>query len=156
MTAHVIEDGQDFGVPTNLLASNTELLSLPAEQVDARVEQRAAWRPTVVPMAPPTDHALVAQKIEAGRMDVQAPEHPAEVVNLGNSFAYDGETYWISPAETWDLEIFELIEDGKMVTACHKMVGDEQWKKFKAKPRTAAQFNEFFLASQEALSTKSR
>lgn len=149
MTAHVIENGFDFGVPTDLLQSDQELLHLPVELVDSRVEQRAAWRPAIVPDVPGKHTALAAQAREATELD-------AEVVNLGNSFTFDGQTYWIQAAETWDLEIFELIEDGKLVKACHLMLGDKQWAQFKAKPRKAKDFNELFVASQSALGTKSR
>lgn len=153
MTAHVIENGYDFGVPTDLLLDDNELLNLPVDVVDARVEQRAAWRPTVVPDPPaPSATALAAQVAEASALD-DRPD--ATVTNLGSSFTYDGETYWIRPADDWDLEIFEMIEDGKLVKACHLMLGDKQWAQFKAKPRKAKDFNELFVASQEALSTKS-
>ncbi len=145
MTVHVIEDGQDFGVPTNLLTSDAELLSVPIEVVNARAEQRAAWQPKVVTYPVTQGLALAVQKEEA----------KAETQDLGHSFTYDGETYWIQPADNWDIEIFELIEDGKLVKACRLMLGDKQWSLFKSKPRKAKDFNELFVASQAALSTKS-
>lgn len=123
----------DFGVAVSHFQSDEELLRLPIKRVVDEAE----------PTPPTRGTALAAQKEEATAVEVAYP------------FSFDGELYHMPPADEWDLEVFELIEAGKLVTAMKMMIGDKQWRKFKSKPRKAAEFNDFFLAGQEALPTKS-
>lgn len=159
---HAVHDGMDFGIPATALASDADLLQTPV----AEVEARAAKAPSALTLVPPKpapparNNALAAQKAEVEVVETSttvedAAEQGAEITNLGHSFQYDEETYWIQAADTWDLDVFELQESGKLISACKLMLGDDQWAKFKTKPRKAKDFNDMFLIAMKALGTKS-
>jgi len=51
-------------------------------------------------------------------------------------FDFDGVTYTIPRAQLDNVELLEMIEDGKNITAMRGYVGAEQWAKFKDQVRT--------------------
>ena len=50
-------------------------------------------------------------------------------------FTFRGVTYHINREDVDDLELFELIEDNKSITACRQILGPERWKQFKESAR---------------------
>lgn len=75
---------------------------------------------------------------------------PAEFEAKGQkiSFQYDGETFEVLPPAEWDVEALEAVEDQKIVTCIRLILGDEQWKRFKARPRTVGDLNALFAVMQ--------
>lgn len=67
----------------------------------------------------PQDHKV---KDEAKRKDV--------------TLAHEGIDYTITADAIDDLELFEMIEDGKQLTALRRFLGADQWETFKDSVRT--------------------
>jgi len=67
------------------------------------------------------------------------------------SFVYDGETYRILPGDEWDIAILEAAEDGKIITAAKMLLGPEQYKRFRARPRKNRDMRAFFEAAGEVM-----
>jgi hypothetical protein len=57
---------------------------------------------------------------------------------------YNGDTYVIGDPAEWDIQVFEDIEDQRLVTAVRAILGPVQWVKFKSKKPNAAEFGKFF------------
>jgi len=57
---------------------------------------------------------------------------------------YDGELYEI-PEESrdWPLEVLDAQEEGKSLGMIKGLLGDEQYARFRAKPRTMGAFDDF-------------
>ena len=74
-------------------------------------------------------------------------------------FEFDGVTYTVPPAKTWPLEAQEAEEAGQFATALKEILGEEQYKKFKKKPRTVGDLEdittELFKAVEKALDVDS-
>lgn len=133
---HTVIDEADFGIPASALVDDGDLFTRPV----AVVEQRT---PAAPQPAPTPGVALAAAK--------------AEVDAIGTTFVFEGETYFVQPAEEWDVEVFEAAEDGKFVSAVKLLLGAAQWKRFKAgKRRVSRDVEAIFVAAQRALGTKSR
>lgn len=62
---------------------------------------------------------------------------------------YDGATYAIPPIADWDLEVLESVEDGRITGAVRILLGDEQWRKFKAGHKVS-DLRELFKAIEAA------
>ena len=74
-----------------------------------------------------------------------------EALDQSVTFEFDGESYTVAPAASWDLEWVESLEDGKIIAAIRSVLGAAQWTRFKAKKRTAADVGSLFEALQAAL-----
>jgi len=48
------------------------------------------------------------------------------------SFKFEGEEYTVALANIRDIDTVEELEEGKMVVPLKRIVGREQWKKFRA------------------------
>lgn len=75
----------------------------------------------------------------------------AEAQDADVTFEYDGEPYTIKPMNKMPLEFLEAIEDGKMIRAVKSMLGEEQYRKFSAKPRIVEDLNNLLTASTNAV-----
>lgn len=70
---------------------------------------------------------------------------------------YKGHQYTIARENVDDVEIFELIEDGKSLSALRAMVGPVQWARFKDDARndqgrvTMTEMNDFLNLCMEAI-----
>ncbi|MET0490358.1 MAG: hypothetical protein ABW143_09000 [Acidimicrobiales bacterium] len=71
-----------------------------------------------------------AKKATAARRAEAAPTTPDAV-----EFDFRGDTYIITRDAFDDVELFELIEDGKEISAARKVLGDG-WQRFKDAART--------------------
>lgn len=69
-------------------------------------------------------------------------------------FEYDGETYEITSASDWDVEVLESFEDGNIVRTVRGLLGPDQWAKFKSKRRTVSDLNNLFQDVQTALGSE--
>lgn len=65
-------------------------------------------------------------------------------------FDYDGETYVAPALKLWPVEVLEAQEAGRNATAVKELVGDKQYAKFKAKPRTVTDLGDFLTAMIES------
>lgn len=62
------------------------------------------------------------------------------------TFTFDGETYTLPPMKTWPLEAQEYQEEGRDVAAMKLIIGEDGYRRFKAKPRTIGDFEKFIAA----------
>jgi len=71
---------------------------------------------------------------------------PAKVDATGEliEFVYDGQPYAVPPASAWDLEALDAFEDNKVSTCVRLILGEAQWKTFRAKRRTVGDLNGIF------------
>jgi hypothetical protein len=88
-----------------------------------------------------TEAALASLKKQKDEAVAEASEAPR-----GKIVTYDGETYEIPPQSEWDLEVLELFERGQTLTPTRTLVGEEQWAKFKSKPRKVKDLIDFTTA----------
>lgn len=69
---------------------------------------------------------------------------------------FNGQTYDITRSRMDNLEIFELVEDNKAISASREFLGPEQWSRFKEKNRVDGRvsmttFNEFLDSIMKAV-----
>lgn len=64
----------------------------------------------------------------------------------GEAFAveFNGETYEVPPAEDWDLDVLEAIDDNKLTHALKALLGADQYAKFRAANRKVKDLGSFF------------
>jgi hypothetical protein len=74
----------------------------------------------------------------------------AEALATGTPFTFDGETYTIAPTTEWDLDALEAYEDGQIARCVRLILGADQWKAFRSKPRTVGELSDLFDAAQKA------
>lgn len=79
----------------------------------------------------------------------QAPAK-AEAIDADVTFEHDGETYVIGPSKSWDLDALEAFDDGRMTVCVRLILGDEQYRKFKRKPRSIGDLDALFEEAQRA------
>lgn len=57
---------------------------------------------------------------------------------------YDGEYYEIpEEARNWPLEVMDAQEDGRNIGMIKGLLGDDQYRTFRSKPRTMGDFEDF-------------
>jgi hypothetical protein len=137
---HTVIDNVDFGIAASALRSNADLYTVPLAAIEARGPGTVT--PTVPAMVPAADGAALAAMT-------------AEMDTLGITFNFDGETYFVQPADQWDVDVFEYAEEGKFVSAVKRLIGPAQWRQFKGKRRVSRDVEGLFAAAQRALGTKS-
>lgn len=74
----------------------------------------------------------------------------ADATGADVPFTFDGETYYTTPPAKWSLDAIEAFEADKVATCVRLLLGDDQWKRFKSKPRTIGDLNDMFQALQSA------
>lgn len=60
---------------------------------------------------------------------------------------FNGETYAVPPADDWDLEVLEAIDESRMTVALRALLGDEQYVKFRATNKKVKDLGAFFTAA---------
>ena len=70
-----------------------------------------------------------------------------DVTGTPVEFEYNGETYSIPPAEEWDIDVLEAIDDNKLTYALKALVGEEQYARFRKTNRTVKALGEFMSAA---------
>lgn len=133
------EPALDFGKPLDEM-SKTELFEAGLEVKDVQLKSAPKAKP--VKTVETKDTALAAVKEEAEEVPTR-------------TFTYDGDEYTVPEADSWDLDIFEAVEDGQIVTAVRGILGQKQYyDKFKAKKRKAKDLADIFSIIQENMGTK--
>ncbi len=80
----------------------------------------------------------------------RAAAKPQDHKMPAGEFMYDGAKYSVPPAEEWDLDVFEALEEGKLVTGVKALVGADQYAKFRREHRTLAELTAFMEELQKA------
>ncbi|WP_030737207.1 hypothetical protein [Streptomyces sp. NRRL S-31] len=72
---------------------------------------------------------------------------------LGTStvIEYNGDTYSVPPAEDWDLDVLEAIDDQRMTHALKALLGDDQYATFRKSNRKVADLGKFFEVAGRAV-----
>jgi hypothetical protein len=60
---------------------------------------------------------------------------------------FNGETYAVPPADDWDLDVLEAIDESRMTTALRALLGDEQYVKFRTTNKKVRDLGEFFTTA---------
>jgi hypothetical protein len=76
-----------------------------------------------------------------------ADAHRAEITDEGISFEYDGHRYELGNPQRWDLDVFEAVEDQRIVSACKLLLGPAQWARFRRKHRTMPELIAMFTVA---------
>ncbi len=79
-----------------------------------------------------------------------AAKQPQDHKMPEGDFEYDGARYHVPPAEEWDLDVFEALEEGKLVTGVKALLGPEQYAMFRKEHRTLKELTAFMEALQKA------
>ncbi|MGW6920849.1 hypothetical protein ACWGA9_06130 [Streptomyces sp. NPDC054950] len=60
------------------------------------------------------------------------------------SVEFNGDTYLVPPADDWDLDVLEAIDDQRMTHALKSLIGDEQYAMFRKSNRKVSDLGKFF------------
>lgn len=60
---------------------------------------------------------------------------------------FNGETYDVPPAEDWDLDVLEAIDESRMTAALRALLGDDQYAKFRKTNKKVRDLGDFFTAA---------
>jgi hypothetical protein len=63
---------------------------------------------------------------------------------------FNGETYMVPPADQWDLDVLEAIDDQRMTHALKALIGDDQYALFRKGNRKVSDLGEFFTTAGKA------
>lgn len=74
-------------------------------------------------------------------MTVKAIKTEAE--DLPIKCNYDGESYELPAAKFWPLEALEAQEENRVVGMLRSLLGEDQYKKFRSKPRVLQDIADF-------------
>ncbi|MEU9560351.1 hypothetical protein [Streptomyces fumanus] len=64
---------------------------------------------------------------------------------------FNGAIYQVPPAEDWDLDVLEAIDDQRMTHALKALLGEDQYKTFRASNRKVADLGQFFEVAGKAV-----
>lgn len=70
-----------------------------------------------------------------------------DALGVAHLVEFNGETYDVPPAEDWDLEVLEAIDESRMTVALRALLGDDQYAKFRATNKKVRDLGEFFTAA---------
>ncbi|MFE9335274.1 hypothetical protein [Streptomyces sp. NPDC007063] len=64
---------------------------------------------------------------------------------------YSGATYHVPPADDWDIDVLEAIDDQRITHAVRALLGDAQYAEFRKGHRKVKAMAEFFEAAGKAV-----
>lgn len=96
----------------------------PAELVEQRTEP--APRPV-----PPSAKKKAKKARDRERREQHARRSDAKGLPVSLTIPFDGIDYTVTRAAASDVELYELLEDDKYVSALRGFLGAEQWNRFK-------------------------
>ncbi|AVO22270.1 tail assembly chaperone [Streptomyces phage Nesbitt] len=64
---------------------------------------------------------------------------------------FNGETYTVPPADDWDIDVLEAIDDQRITHALKALLGEDQYKTFRTHNRKVTALGDFMNAAQEAV-----
>ncbi|MCF3174789.1 hypothetical protein IPZ61_15835 [Streptomyces sioyaensis] len=74
-----------------------------------------------------------------------------DATGAATAVEFNGDTYQVPPAEDWDLDVLEAIDDSKMTLALRALLGDEQYAKFRATNKKVRDLGAFFEAAGKSV-----
>lgn len=69
------------------------------------------------------------------------------------SVEFNGATYEVPPAEEWDIDVLEAIDDQRMTHALKALIGDDQYATFRKSNRKVSDLGKFFEAAGKSVGT---
>lgn len=70
-----------------------------------------------------------------------------DATGTGTAVEFNGDTFLVPPAEDWDIDILEAIDDQRMTHALKALLGEDQYAKFRKTNRKVTQLGEFFAVA---------
>ncbi|MFE3409450.1 hypothetical protein ACFXMT_14270 [Streptomyces mirabilis] len=67
-----------------------------------------------------------------------------DATGAAHSVDFNGDTYLVPPADDWDLDVLEAIDDQRLTHALKALLGAEQYTKFRVTNRKVADLGKFF------------
>jgi hypothetical protein len=64
---------------------------------------------------------------------------------------FNGETYSVPPADDWDIDVLEAIDDQRMTHALKALLGEDQYATFRKGNRKVSALGEFLNVAGEAV-----
>jgi hypothetical protein len=74
-----------------------------------------------------------------------------DATNADFSVEFNGDTYSVPPADDWDLDVLEAIDDGLMTKALRALLGSDQYAKFRASNKKVRDLGAFFDVAGKAV-----
>ncbi|MET8880557.1 hypothetical protein [Streptomyces rubiginosohelvolus] len=75
-----------------------------------------------------------------------------DVTGTPSAVAFNGETYMVPPAEEWDIDVLEAIDDQRITHAVKALLGEDQYATFRKSNRKVADLGQFFEVAGKAVS----
>ncbi|MFE1763103.1 hypothetical protein ACFW81_02605 [Streptomyces angustmyceticus] len=75
-----------------------------------------------------------------------------DATGTATAIEFNGATYQVPPAEDWDLEVLEAIDDQRLTHALKALLGEDQYKAFRVFNRKVSNLGEFFEVAGKAVS----
>jgi hypothetical protein len=125
----------DFGTPLDEMTKQ-EIIEAGLEVKDSQLK--------------PPSKAKTVKTVETKGTALNAIKEEAADPNV-KVFTYDGEQWTMKPTDEWDIEVFEMIEDSKLVSAVREILGAKQWARFKSKKRKVKDFSDIYDKIQEVM-----
>ncbi|MFF1812388.1 hypothetical protein ACFVXW_25305 [Streptomyces sp. NPDC058251] len=64
---------------------------------------------------------------------------------------FNGDTFLVPPADDWDIDVLEAIDDQRMTHALKALLGDDQYATFRKTNRKVADLGKFFEVAGKAV-----
>jgi hypothetical protein len=64
---------------------------------------------------------------------------------------YNGETFMVPPAEEWDIDVLEAIDEQRITHALKALLGDEQYAAFRKTNKKVKALGEFMDSAAKAV-----
>lgn len=74
-----------------------------------------------------------------------------DALGTTTTIEYNGDTYEVAPAEDWDLDVLEAIDDQRLTHALKALLGEDQYKTFRASNRKVSDLGKFFEVAGKAV-----
>jgi hypothetical protein len=74
-----------------------------------------------------------------------------DALGTSTDVEFNGESYTVPPADDWDIDVLEAIDDQRITHALKALLGDDQYAKFRKSNRKVTALGEFMTAAQEAV-----
>lgn len=72
------------------------------------------------------------------------PAKKNDATGTMHAVEFNGETYDVPPAEDWDLDVLEAIDESRMTSALRALLGDDQYDKFRLTNKKVRDLGAFF------------
>lgn len=66
-------------------------------------------------------------------------------------FTFGGAKYTVPPADDWDIDVLEAIDEQRLTAALKSLMGEAQYTKFRARHTKVRELGELFEAASKAV-----